>query len=178
MATDSVLTTLLENLSINLRDTTNFAGLAGLKNNASYGTRYVQAAFGPLTGKQMGHPTPYAVIVPGSCAKRGAEGRVDEQQVQIHVVHGIFHDPHHYYTTLGTATLDGVLTLCEEIEKALARPRPYGHSPYNTSPYTAQTNVVTGYAVGWTSPEPADLETDSLYLTQVLTMEYRIEKGV
>lgn len=176
MATDSVLTTLLEQISVNLRDTTNFAGLSGLKNNASYGTRYVQVAFGPP--KNMGHPTPYAVITPGACQKRGAEGRQDQQQVLVHVVHGIFHDPHHYYTTLGTSSVDGILTLCEEIEKALVRPRPYAHSPYNTTPYTAITNVLTGYAVGWTQPEPADVESDTLFLTQVLTMEYLIEKGL
>ena len=175
MATDSALTTLLEQISINLRDTTNFAGLAGLKNNTSYGSRYVMAAFGPL--KRRDHPTPYAVVTPGPCDKGGAEGRVDRQQVLVHLVHGIFHDPEHYYTTLGTGSVDGILTLAEEIEKALARPRPYGHSPYTASPYTAITNVTTGYALGWTAPEPADIETNELFLVQTLTLEYVIEKG-
>lgn len=172
MATDSVLTTLLEQISVNLRDETNFAGLTQLKNNASYGTRYIAPVFVPLD-----HPTPYALICPGPCGKSGPEGRVDRQQVFVHVVHAVYQDAQDYYATVGDADTDGLLTLSEEVEAALVRPAPYRHAPYNTSPYTAITNISTCYALGWTAPEPADVEVAGIWLKQTLTVEYLIEKG-
>lgn len=165
---DSVFTTLLENIQVDL------AAVSGLTNNTANTTRYVSAVFTPLHGEVV----PYAVITPGPCGKEGADNRVDLQQVLIHVVHGIYSDPADYYTVLGTSSAAGLMTLMEAVEAALARSRPYNDGDHVTgSGYTTLPTVQTGYALGWTAPQQAEVETPELYLVQTLTLEYRIGKG-
>ena len=182
MATDSTLTTLLENIEVNLRDGTRHGSsstdgdLARLKNNNSYGARYIVPAFVPL----LGHPLPYAVIAPGAAGKSGAGDRVDQQQVLLHVVHGEYHDPQDYYSTLGDGSMDGILTLAEEIENALTRSRPYNDGIHvAANGYSTQTNVCACVTIGWTAPERVeDIAEGPIFLVQTLTLEYRIEKGL
>ena len=174
MATASALTTLLKNLEVNLKDTTNFTGLSQLKWSAK--TQHIVAVFLPVYQGSV----PFFQIAPGACAKANAVGRVDTQQVLVHVCWGIVSDPQGYYTLAGTAALDSIGTLMEEIEKALTRPEPYNHAPYNTGSYTAQTNVHAAYPVEWTPVQPLDFPgiEGRLFMVQTLTMEYHIEKGL
>lgn len=169
---DSALTTLLENIEVNLRDTTNFPDLAPLTHTAS--TTHVAPIFLPLH-----QATPYVVIIPGAAEIDQTEGRRDLQRVELHIVHGVISSPNHYYSVVGTASTAGILTLAEDIEAALVRPKPYGHAPYNTGSYTAQTNVHSGRALSRGKIEMTDVPfIENLYAVQVLTLEYWIEKGV
>lgn len=174
MATASALTTLLKNVEVNLKDTTNFSGLSQLKWSAK--TQHIVATFTPSYQGTV----PFFQVAPGTCTKDNAMGRVDRQQVLVHVCWGIVSDPQGYYTLAGTAALDSIGTLMEEIEKALTRPEPFNHAPYNTGSYTAQTGVHGAIPVEWTPVTPLDFPglEGRLFMVQTLTMEYRIEKGL
>ncbi len=168
---DSILTTLLENIEVNLRDTTNFSDLAALSHTSA--TVHVAPVFLPL----MLAP-PYVVVVPGDAEIDQTESRRDLQQIEFHVVHGILSSDTQYFTTLGTASTAGILTLMEDIEAALVRPKPYGHAPYNTGSYTALNTVHSARAL---TRSKIDLTAapfvEGIFAKQVLTLEYWIEKG-
>lgn len=172
-ASDSTLTTLLENIEATFTDATNFAALAGALTHSTR-TSNIAPVFVPMM-----QAVPYVVIVPGSKESTDNLGRRDIQTVEIHLVHGVLSSPEQYYTVVGTAALEGILTLCEEIEKALHRAGPYNHAPYNTAPYTSLTNVHSGFVSGWSAIELVTLPfVENIYAKQVLTVEYLIEKGL
>jgi hypothetical protein len=172
-ATDSSFTTLLENLEATFTDSTNFSAVAAALTHSTK-TSHVAPAFVPLM-----QATPYVVIVPGRKESTDNLGRRDTHQVELHLVHGVLSSPEHYYTVVGTAATEGILTLAEEIEQAVSRPEPFNHAPYNTAPYTALTNVHVGWCSGWSAVELAQLPLlEGLYAKQTLTIEYVIEKGL
>lgn len=170
-AADNPLTTLLENIKANLEDSTNHANLATAFKNKTK----VYPVFGPWFTA-----TPACVITPGLSLRSGEEGRKDLQQVDLHIIHAVLSAPEHYYSVLGTSSLEGILTLAEEIEKALNRPEPYTYSPYNAAPYTALNNVRGAYVLERGPVEIIELPLvqDKIFVKQIVKMEYTIEKGI
>lgn len=169
---DSALTTLLENIEATLTDATNWATLAGILTNSSK-NKAVAPTFRPIYAAP-----PYVIITPGSQEKFQTEGRWDVQEVNLHIVHAVLSSPEQYYSVLGTATVEGILTIAEELEKAMVRPHPYSVSPYNSSPYTNLTAVKSAKAVSLSEIEPVTLPfLEDVFIKQVLTIQYHIEKG-
>jgi hypothetical protein len=171
---DSDLTTLLENIEATFTDATNFATLAGILKNSSK-NKAIAPIFRPIHA-----PVPYCVVTPGGSEKFHTEGRWDIQEINVHIVHAVLSSAQHYYSVLGTASTEGILTVAEEVEKALVRPNPYGHSPYLTAGgiYTTQTSVKNAKAVSLSELEPVTLPfLEDVFVKQVLTVQYRIEKG-
>ncbi len=172
-ATDSAVTTLLENIEATLTDSTNWSALASaLGNNTNI--RSVAPPFRPIyAGK-----TPYVVITPGGQEKFHTTGRWDIQEVNLHIVHAVLSSPEQYYSVLGTASVEGILTIAEELEKALVRPHPYAVSPYNTGVYTSLPAVKSAKAVSLSEVEPVTLPfLEDVFIKQVLTVSYHVEKG-
>jgi len=128
---DSLVTTLLENIRLNLRDSTTYTALGYLK------TVDVVSEF-VLYAKN----SPYAVIV--------AENPVDQQTltgvlvwwqpVTVYIVNRRQKTPDGDRAMLGDASLPGLDTLAKDARQALCRPSPY--NPVPTVSYTTLTGVL------------------------------------
>lgn len=145
---DSTITTLLENIQTNLKDSTNYATVAGA------------LAFVEISDQWFPLPkgTPYAVIVPGAPgdAEQLIATRVWSQPVSIYVAIRSMMTPEGDRALLGTDQKSGLDTIALEVRKALARPSPY-YDRKPDSTYTEQEGVLFGEC---TEMEYMGFETD------------------
>jgi hypothetical protein len=129
---DGIVTTLLENIKINLQDTTNYNAIAGVLKAVE-----IRGEFALLEKQAT-----YAVIVPGD-----PEHLYDTvtftcfwQPVTVYVVMRRLKNKTGDRTLLGTATVNGLDTMVKDARQALNRSSPY----YNDKPsssYTEQTGI-------------------------------------
>lgn len=175
----SPLGQLLENIATNLADDTNYPNLAELYNTVlTDASDAIQATFVPRPWDP-----PYATVQPGAATKMGEQGRFDEQDVEVVLVHGIMDDQGHTGTLVGNALLNGSLYLLDEIEAALV-PADRIHAPYTgatfgAGAYVSQDAVRSGYATAWSAPEQVVDPTGAAQwlVTQTLTLRYLVAKG-
>ena len=146
---DSTLTTLLENIRVNLNDTTNYKTLA----DALMFVEICDEWF-PLP-----KPSPYAVIVPGSAgdAEQLIATRVWRQPVNVYIAMRQLQTPEGERSLLGTSAKEGLDTLGRETRSALARPSPYNNRKPTGALYVTQAGVLHAES---TETEYMGMETD------------------
>lgn len=139
----STLTILLNNIKLNLEDSTNFSTLTSKLKGAD-----IAAAF-----FVMGRTTPWAVIMPGATSVEG-DGLLchHQQDVDIHVITRRNITPTGGTEIVGSASVTGIEEIVHDIRKALDRPEPYGGRVPSGS-YTTQTNVHSVQYTGCEAPE-------------------------
>jgi len=129
---DGIVTTLLENIQINLQDSTNYSDIASALKAVE-----IRGEFTLLEKQDT-----YAVIVPGEPDKLYDTYSFTSfwQPVTVYIVMRRLKSKTGDRTLLGTASVDGLDTIVKNARQALNRSSPY----YNDKPsssYTEQTGV-------------------------------------
>lgn len=140
---DSEVVTLLENIKVNCRDSTNFTALI-----VSSVPR-VKEAIVADTFSLSPRNTPFVVIVPGEPEdeRELVQTVIWWQPVRIYIAQRRNPDPTRERKLLGGSNLDGLDSLAKDLRQALDRPSPYnGRKPSGVPPtiagtYTTQTTV-------------------------------------
>ena len=136
--TDDLLTTLLENVKVNVQDAANFATLTDFKRAVSIMPEFC------LDCKA----TPNAVIVPGEPEDEKATVSTHTwwQPITVYITHREKNDPQREKRVVGLANTRGLNALAWEVRKALTRESPYNNGKPTATPtvgtYTAQTGVL------------------------------------
>ncbi|HUW34383.1 MAG TPA: hypothetical protein VM223_22475 [Planctomycetota bacterium] len=132
---DGILTILLRNVEVNLRDTTNYSSLSALKGWATVDE-----------WRPLSLADPYVVIEPGPQGDtvQGIAAQSWEQPVNVYVAKRSGASLTGERALLGVKTTEtsGLDSLATFVRKALTRPSPYSDRKPSGASYVAQTGVL------------------------------------
>jgi len=133
---DSIVTTLLENIQVNLEDATNFPAIAHATTGSIKDTEIMDDF------ALVGRTNVAAIIVPGPPEDERCGVQITRwwQPVDIYLQDRVNVTPTRGRTLLGTAGRPGLDTVAKDVRQALDRPSPFdGRKP--SASYTTQTGV-------------------------------------